>query len=239
MFAQYYLRPSVHICRANGRFIFLDVKQDRYFGLDRENTAAVTPHLFQSCSDFFGSQRDASVVTDDVSLQLKKMVDQGIVTTDKTEGKPASFPSVCPPTTPLLTDESHPVNKVTARDIFNFYLSAIYASFALKRRSLDFSIQRFRRRKHKHCLNSEVRVDTLARAVSVFNRLRYFYPREYLCLFDSLALLEFLSRYRVYPTWVFGVTAEPFSAHCWIQHKQFACNEAAEIAGHYTPIMAV
>ncbi|WP_349770714.1 lasso peptide biosynthesis B2 protein [Steroidobacter cummioxidans] len=52
-------------------------------------------------------------------------------------------------------------------------------------------------------------------------------------------MVEFLARYDVFPTWVFGVRLEPWGAHCWIQHGPFTFNEGVEKAASYTPIMAV
>jgi len=54
-----------------------------------------------------------------------------------------------------------------------------------------------------------------------------------------LALLEFLAIKNLYPTWVFGVQAQPFGAHCWLQEGDKLLNESVEYAGQFTPIMAV
>ena len=75
--------------------------------------------------------------------------------------------------------------------------------------------------------------------VSVFDRLRWFYPRSYLCLFDSLALIHFLARFRVFPDWVFGVIADPFEAHCWVQAGGVVLNDTVERVSRLTPIMYV
>jgi hypothetical protein len=85
----------------------------------------------------------------------------------------------------------------------------------------------------------EFSVDRARILVSVFIRLRPFYDRKYLCLFDSLALLDFLARYALFPTWVFGVQSEPFAAHCWIQQDGFLVNDTVERVDAYTPVMAV
>ena len=72
-----------------------------------------------------------------------------------------------------------------------------------------------------------------------FLSLRPLFPRKYLCLFDSLALLEFLSKYGLHPSWVFGVQPDPFEAHCWLQHQDTILNDTVEVVSTYTPIMAV
>lgn len=72
-----------------------------------------------------------------------------------------------------------------------------------------------------------------------FQYLRPYYIRKYLCLYDSLALLEFLAHYRIFPQWVFGVTGQPFNAHCWIQESDCVLNDTLEHVRGFTPIMAV
>jgi hypothetical protein len=59
------------------------------------------------------------------------------------------------------------------------------------------------------------------------------------CLHDSLAVLEFLARHELFPTWVFGVRARPFAAHCWVQHADIVLNDTFEHVSSYVPIMVV
>ena len=68
--------------------------------------------------------------------------------------------------------------------------------------------------------------------------MRPFYPRPYLCLFDSLALINFLSHYRLRARLVFGVHLAPFDAHCWVQVEDIVLDDALDNVRDYnTPIM--
>jgi hypothetical protein len=69
--------------------------------------------------------------------------------------------------------------------------------------------------------------------------LRAFFPVKFLCLFDSLALIEFLSCYGLFPAWTFAVRIEPWAAHCWVQQGDYLFNEEIEEAEDYMPIMSV
>jgi hypothetical protein len=80
---------------------------------------------------------------------------------------------------------------------------------------------------------------TVRYLVATFNGLRLWYPRAYLCLFDSLALLEFLAGHDIYPRWTFGVTADPFQAHCWLQDGPIVLNDVLSRVSGFTPIMSV
>jgi hypothetical protein len=63
--------------------------------------------------------------------------------------------------------------------------------------------------------------------------------RKHVCLYDSLALVEFLAHYRLFPQWVFGVMAEPFAAHCWVQQDDRVLNDSVDYVRGFTPIMVV
>ena len=83
-------------------------------------------------------------------------------------------------------------------------------------------------------------VDRARRLVEAFARYRVFlFSSRNECLFDSLALIEFLARYDIYPDWVFGVQTRPFAAHCWVQHGDIVFNDTVEYVGGFTPIMVV
>ena len=63
-------------------------------------------------------------------------------------------------------------------------------------------------------------------------------PRRPKCLFDSLALLDFLHGQNAAATIVFGVKARPFTAHCWIEHSGIVLNDRVDHVGTFTPILA-
>jgi hypothetical protein len=43
----------------------------------------------------------------------------------------------------------------------------------------------------------------------------------------------------VYPDWVFGVNADPFEAHCWVQAGNVVLNDTVAWVSGFTPIMVV
>lgn len=58
---------------------------------------------------------------------------------------------------------------------------------------------------------------TLTSAHERFERLRAWVPHRYVCLFNSLALIRFLTRRGFDGALVFGVRGMPFAAHCWVE----------------------
>lgn len=80
-------------------------------------------------------------------------------------------------------------------------------------------------------------VNKVGELFSVFQLLRPYYPRPYLCLFDSVALLHFLLKFGVHADWVFGVRVAPFGAHCWVQVDSLLVNDICDNVRCYVPIM--
>ena len=79
----------------------------------------------------------------------------------------------------------------------------------------------------------------LADATDQYRAARRFVPIEPSCLLDSLALHRFLARRGLRSRLVFGVNAEPFSAHAWLQTGDLALNETVSYARMHTPILVL
>jgi hypothetical protein len=120
-----------------------------------------------------------------------------------------------------------------------FLYSSLFADHALRRRSLDAITRIVSRRRAQQGRSGPFPWLRTSRVIVTFNSLRLFYPRSYLCLFDCLALLNYLSFHSIFPTWVFGVVADPFSAHCWLQQDGVVLNDTVETVAKYTPIMCL
>jgi hypothetical protein len=59
-------------------------------------------------------------------------------------------------------------------------------------------------------------------------------------MFDSLALVEFLAQWHIFPDWVFGVRVDPFEAHCWVQAVEVVLSDTLSFASRwYSPIMVL
>jgi hypothetical protein len=121
-----------------------------------------------------------------------------------------------------------------------FFLSCARASRQLRKERFESIIADTKARKSRD--RSPAAAFDIQRArplLAVFERLRWFYPRPYLCLFDSLALTHFLGRFGLHPDWVFGVKADPFEAHCWVQADRLVLNDTLGHVSGFSPIMYV
>lgn len=122
-----------------------------------------------------------------------------------------------------------------------FARACVVADHSLRFRRFSRLCERIAHRNSK-CLTAGTNSfsNLTIRLTHVFHSLRPLYPRPYLCLFDSLALLEFLAQWRVFPHWVFGVSVDPFEAHCWIQDDALVlCDTNRFSSRWFSQIMAI
>jgi hypothetical protein len=152
------------------------------------------------------------------------------------EATPVELP---PPEAELLAGLEGEAVKISMRAVVAFVAASVFAKLALRFWRFEKVIRRVARRKKAHAA-APLDLARTRQLVETFTRLRAFlFSHREECLYDSLALLEFLARYETFPDWVFGVRARPFVAHCWVQHKDVVVNDTAEYVGAYTPIMVV
>jgi hypothetical protein len=122
-----------------------------------------------------------------------------------------------------------------------FFTASAFAKFILRTWPFERVIRRVKLRKESLGRKaSPLDAEQARKLVEAFLRYRVFlFSSKDECLYDSLALLEFLARYGIYPDWVFGVQTRPFAAHCWVQHGEIVFNDTVEHVTGYTPIMVI
>jgi len=154
------------------------------------------------------------------------------------EATPVSVPK---PETQLTGDGDAPTEKLSLCTVFAFVVASICAKAALRFWPFDRVVRRVAQRKARCSdANEPLDLERARRLIEAFERMRVFlFSTRDECLHDSLAVLEFLARYRIFPSWVFGVRARPFAAHCWVQHEDVVFNDTVEHVSTYVPIMAI
>lgn len=232
---QYYLPPHVFFCSSGSFGVFLDLDRDRYLAVEKESIEGLGTWLSGRSSAIPGSAspQEIQAAADSVAGELQAL---GLLTLVHVNAKslesvtvPAPRP-VALPRQPLL---------LHALRLTAFFAACHAANHRLTTMSIGDTVRFVRDRKARNRGSVFVRPRTLLSLLSTFKSLRLLYPRPYLCLFDSLALVEFLAMYRIFPTWVFGVRGEPFNAHCWVQHDELLLNDSPSRVVEFTPIMTV
>jgi Transglutaminase-like superfamily len=243
----YLLAPHVYPCVTDDHVVLLDLQRDKYVGVDREQMASLAasvkgwPWGGSMPLAPSGSADDVRTSNAGTESVIRKMLAAGMLTTDPAVGKEARPVEVPHPETALVEEDLETVPRVNFTHVVRFLQAALITVLALKLRSIGFVIARASARKAATgATRQALDLDVARGAVAAFIRLRpLLFGAQDACLFDSLALIRFLSYYGVFPTCVIGVQTGPFGAHCWVQHEAVVFNDAPEYVRRYTPILTV
>jgi hypothetical protein len=242
-----WLRKHVYVCRRRRHVILLDLRRDTYLGLAAEDADSLAGSIVgwttsegsQTLSTPIGlSHRQGS------EPLIRQLLGWDMVTQNRHWGKAATPANIPLPDTALI--DGYPALRadVTFPDLARFAIASWLSFFSFKLKSLERIAADFKSRREtqmRRTARSEPFDLTAARRhVMLFARLRPLaFTATNACLFDSLALAEFLARAGLFPNWIFGVTTEPFAAHCWLQHQNVVINDTPSYVCRYTPIMVL
>jgi hypothetical protein len=240
MMARYGLANHVFVCADEEYVVVLDLKRDRYFTLDAARTAALGPLLPGWPAPPAGAASSAAPELS-AAEAAAPLLQQGWLLELPTAAKEATPVRLPSPQAELLAGTAVEGARIGARAVLTFVFASVFAKLALRFWPFERVIHRVARRKATHPgASSPVDVARARQLVDIFARLRVFlFSHREKCLHDSLAQLEFLASYGVFPSWVFGVRARPFVAHCWVQYEDIVFNDTIEHVGGYAPIMVV
>lgn len=235
----YFLSKDCFVCKMGFYWIILSAKRDRYLCVAHADLASI--------GDLLHGWQDRSIVTpvppaaESVARSfIESLISNGIITRDSTIGKSFAEPQYPVPERQMEPVEPIQQGKGSVLRIARFFLACVTADWQLRTAALSRTLARIERRRLRAESASAINDAALAlRLIGAFKSLRPLYPRPYLCLFDSLALLEFLAAYHFYPHVVFGVVADPFQAHCWLQEGATIFNDDLERVGRYRPILSI
>ena len=233
-----FLQPHVFLCQAKRHWVILDANRDKYLCVDRHRFEA----LGRSLQGWDGSSAPGAHGTaelpEDVAALASDLLKRDILSESAAQAKDARATAYPLPTEAV--DPDLPSRHSPWAHAASFFASSARASRELHQQRFQLTVESVRARKSGNAHRAGRFDFERARSlVAVFERLRLFYPRSYLCLFDSLALIHFLARFHLYPDWVFGVNADPFEAHCWVQAGSVVLNDTLGRVSSFTPIMSV
>ena len=236
----FFLQPHVFLCRANRHWVILDVNRDKYLCVDRHQFESLGPRLHGWEETPAQCVRNAPELPEDVAALGSALLGVDILS-ERPDGAKNARPTVCSaPTDVPDVDLPEHLRRSPWTHALSFFMSCATASRQLREARFQSIVASVRTRKHHNRDCARPFDFERARSLNVvFDTLRLFYPRPYLCMFDSLALVNFLAHFGLFPDWVFGVTADPFEAHCWVQAGSTVLNDTLEHVCAFTPIMHV
>jgi Transglutaminase-like superfamily len=239
----YFLAPHVYPCVTEDHVVLLDLRRDKYVGVARGQISSLAakvkgwpPVLPAADAPAVADVRSSNARTDAV---FAKMLAAGMLTRDPAVGKEATPLQMERADATLVEDDLEIQPEVTLTHAMRFLRASAVAALEMKVRPIERVMAAVRSRKSRRRA-APVDLEAARRAVGAFIRLRpLLFGSQDACLFDSLALVRYLSYYRIFPTCVIGVQTGPFAAHCWVQEGGVVFNDAPEYVRRYTPILAV
>ncbi len=234
----YFLSKDCFVCKMGCHWIILSARRDRYLCVAHADLASIGDQLH--------GWQDQSIAMPTLSAQvganpfIESLISNGIITSDSIAGKSFAEPHYPVPDRQMEPAEPIRQGRVSPFRVARFFLACATADWQLRTTAICRTLTRVEKRRLRAGPAPAVNDAALALSlVGIFKSLRPLYPRPYLCLFDSLALLEFLAGYHFFPRVVFGVVADPFQAHCWLQEGATVFNDDLERVGRFRPILSV
>lgn len=218
--------------------ILLDLLQDRFLGISTATTSALLARVANWPADQKPGINPGQTQVG-VERLLGRLVSDGLLTETAEYDRPVVSTSVPRPEAALLEHYGHTRPPIRGADLFIFCAACLTMAAVLGIAGLNSALSRVRARKQRvHRLS--VSENQIATAAAIFARCRpLLYTARSACLFDSLALVDFLAHRGFVATLVIGVRVRPFGSHAWVQHDGTVLNDSLGRVLKYTPILAI
>lgn len=206
------------VCQSNDRYVFLDIDQDRYFGLPRDLEAPFARYMAQA------------PLSDDEHHTLVRL---GLSGREIRQSLRAPDLDVRYSLFDLRLPEpkrGDTLSALTQQMVWGFRLRHIGLKAVLTRLSGE-----------KARLGPDP-AQSLGRCLALASAARHserWIASETQCLRRSLALMHLLLRNGLTAELVIGVKTKPFAAHAWVQAEGHVLNDTVDETRRFTPILVV
>ncbi len=224
------LAIDTFIAPLGDKSVVLDLRRDRYFALNRRlSKIALEVASGRTKPDAAGAIAE-SVAT----LVAQGVLSEGVVGESCFDNSNEMAP---------LIDTYWPSNRfgVGLDHVPRLSLSALWAvaqvERSLRKRAFVDTVAWLRARHSK--VASPVRRIEADKLIDAYHAARPWFPAKPICRLDAPAICIFLWAHGHNPFLVFGVRADPFRAHCWVQIDGQAILEPYDRLQQFTPIMSV
>ena len=235
----YELAPHVFACATGRHCMFLDLMGDRYLSVPRDQLDELAPQIRNwQLPEYPPAPRAPFTERAEIAQEL---LAAGILVRcnePATPGQSNSQP--IPLARASVLNGKTPRTTLKSQSWLTIFAALFWADFALRSLSLLRIVKRISKittsTRGSRTSHSPANAATFTAG---FLNARPWYPHDYLCLFDSLALVRYLATQGINARWVFGVREDPFAAHCWVQHGDLILNDHLDRVKTYAPIMIV
>lgn len=219
------LKLDTSYCVTNNRAVFLDLSTDRYVCLPPDLEGAFLNLL----------QDPPGTKTDESAQSL--LIDTGLFIRNP-DTRPFVAPAAIPTPKRSLLEQDEPT--CLAMHVAVATVSQLITTLRLRNQSLGRTVIRLRRQKaNGHAFPHDVSDAEISRYVRAFLMTRRLIANQNRCLQRSIALVDYLALFGLYPTFVIGVRMQPFAAHAWVQFGETVLNDYLDEVLVHTPILVV
>ncbi|THF64869.1 lasso peptide biosynthesis B2 protein [Pseudothauera nasutitermitis] len=219
----YRLHDDLSFCHIDGRLIFLDTREDRYFLLSDHLERAFDAHT-----------EGIDLPPDDIA----RLVERNIIT-DAPPSTRSSRSSIANASRSALELSSTPTPSSFGA-VAELFAIILRTKVLLKTQRLQATLDDAIAYRTRHAsLERRDTEERLLDSAHAFLRARKLIPIDTRCLLDSLSMMIFLARRHLHSNIVFGVTNDPFTAHCWVQTGDLILNDAVGNTRAYATIRVI
>lgn len=237
---QYWIPPHVRVCPLLASTVLLDLERNRYFGIGTNETRALSTLALNWNDANSSAAAVEQLAPDAASAMADALIEAGLLSRDP-PGDRTGFGAPPLDLNGILTSAGHELSRRASLHLSHIasFLSALaWTRRALRSRTLYSIASEVRDR--KATASGAFDESRAVELVGIFRRLRpHAFAARDRCLFHSLALVRFMARHDVFPTWVIGVRAKPWGAHAWVQQGKLLLDANPEQVCEYTPILTV
>jgi hypothetical protein len=220
---RYRLRDNLYAAKAD-KLILLDLEADRYF--------ALPPSLEMALREVIAQPETTDPACENIALLVRQKLiveEPTVASNPDTAILPAAEREL------ILPACVRPHWTLTAQ------LAAIQINMAIKCRAMGLNRLRadtFRSRA-RYAPRQDSGLETYFLIAASFAKLDYIFPVADRCLVRTLSFLRASHVRGYFPSFVVGVQARPFSAHCWAQSGDLVLNDRLENVAGYVPILVI
>jgi hypothetical protein len=235
-----WLARHIYWCKLDSKIIVLDLAKDKYLGFGKSvvQTLAATVRGWPEPNTHEPPQQ-GRISADEASRIIRDLIAQGVLTPRETDGRDATPTQLNSSAPHIALDNNVPRDRgIRWGDVVKFLAACLSTVWLLRWRSLQNAVEAVATRKAGDGCDREFDAALAADLVAIFRRLRSFaFTSNRRCLFHALVLVNFLSRYGVYPHFVMGVKVDPWAAHSWVQSGEYVLDGTPEQVRFFTPIL--
>ena len=183
----YFLPQHVFVCSTTRYVVILDLIADKYICVQRRVLDGLAPCL-SGWIPLPGKVAESSTSHTDGANVIETLLAEGILTKGRADAKPVAPAPIAVANAALAPVSKQARSVILFRYLRSFVMACVSADRALRKQPLASVVARTAARRLQYDRGTQsFDMEATSKLVAAFNGLRWWYPRTYVCMFDSLA----------------------------------------------------